>query len=149
VTPQPPVASFDSVAPGCIPHEIRMNNTSLNLSTPGTTVRWDFGDGISSNVTNPSHIYTTSGIYKITLTVTGPGGTSSVSQIVEAYETPNAAFKVSPTYVFANDEAVRCFNLSSNADAYIWEFGDGDTSHVKDPYHKYMEEGVYDITLHA
>ena len=52
-------------------------------------------------------------------------------------------------FVFVNDEKVRCFNLSQGADSYLWEFGDGDTSKVKDPFHKYMEEGVFDITLWA
>jgi gliding motility-associated-like protein len=51
-----------------------------------------------------------------------------------------------------NDEQVRCFNLSEKVgmdDSYLWDFGDGDTSRVREPYHKYMEEGVYDITLWA
>jgi gliding motility-associated-like protein len=48
-----------------------------------------------------------------------------------------------------NDEKVRCFNLTQGGDSYLWDFGDGDTSRVKEPYHKYMEEGVYDITLWA
>jgi len=41
------------------------------------------------------------------------------------------------------------FNLSQGADSYLWEFGDGDTSKVSDPFHKYMEEGTYDVTLWA
>jgi hypothetical protein len=44
---------------------------------------------------------------------------------------------------------VRYFNLSEGADYVLWEFGDGDTSKVWEPFHKYMEEGVYDITLWA
>ena len=51
--------------------------------------------------------------------------------------------------VFANDMAVRFFNLSSGADYYLWEFGDGDTSKVKEPFHRYMDEGVFDVTLWA
>ena len=66
-----------------------------------------------------------------------------------SYPSPKAYFEVSPTFVFVNDEKVRCFNLSQGADYYLWEFGDGDTSKVKEPFHKYMEAGVYDITLWA
>ncbi len=51
--------------------------------------------------------------------------------------------------VYVNDERVRCFNLSQGATSYLWDFGDGDTSKVKEPFHRYMEEGVYDITLWA
>jgi hypothetical protein len=81
--------------------------------------------------------------------VTGPGGISSYSQVVNSYPSPKAYFEVTPTIVFANDEKVRMFNLTQGADSYLWEFGDGDTSKIKEPYHKYMEEGVYPVTLWA
>jgi hypothetical protein len=110
---------------------------------------WAFGDGSVSTSKNPSYTYFTPGTFRVELTVTGPGGTSVYSQVVNAYPSPKANFEVSPTVVFVNDEKVRCFNLSQGADSYLWEFGDGDTSKVKEPYHKYMEEGVYDITLWA
>ena len=124
-------------------------NTSQNTDIPGTTYFWDFGDGNTSTQKNPTYTYFTSGTYRVTLTVTGPGGVSEKSQVVEAYMSPKAYFEVTPTFVFVNDEKVRCFNLTQYADYYLWEFGDGDTSKLKDPYHKYMEEGIYDITLHA
>jgi len=110
---------------------------------------WDFGDGSTSTAMNPTYSYTTPGVYRVTLTVTGPGGTDSKSQLVSVYPSPKAYFEVSPTTVYVNDEKVRCYNLSEGAAYYVWEFGDGDTSHVADPYHKYSREGVYDITLHA
>ncbi|HRC88536.1 MAG TPA: PKD domain-containing protein, partial [Bacteroidales bacterium] len=149
ILPPPPIAAFDSIPSGCTPLTVQINNTSINTEVPGTKYQWDFGDGNTSTVKNPIYTYTTSGVYRITLVVTGPGGQSMKSQIVNAYVSPKSYFEVAPTHVFVNDERVRFFNLSTNADYFVWEFGDGDTSHVKDPYHKYMEEGVYDITLHA
>jgi PKD repeat protein len=149
VLPPAPVADFDSIPSGCEPWTISINNTSLNTNVPGTTYRWDFGDGSISTAKNPEYTYFDPGIYRIELTVTGPGGTSSKSQVVNAYASPRAYFEVSPTFVFVNDEQVRGFNLSQPATGltYLWEFGDGDTSKVKEPFHKYMEAGVYDITL--
>ena len=149
ITAIPPVADFDSIPSACAPLALIFNNTSLYTEAPGTTYRWDFGDGNYSTVKNPAYTYFTSGIYRIELTVTGPGGVSVKSQVVEAYQSPEANFKVTPSLVFANDESVRCFNLSQYGDTYLWEFGDGDTSKLKEPYHKYLEEGVYDITLWA
>jgi hypothetical protein len=87
--------------------------------------------------------------FRVELIVTGPGGTTSYSQVVNSYPSPQANFTVSPTKVFVNDEKVRGFNLSQDADTYLWEWGDGDTSKMKDPYHKYMVSGIYDITLWA
>ena len=149
VTPIPPVAAFDSIPSGCEPLNISINNTSLHTDTPGTTFRWDFGDGSTSTAKNPTYTYFDPGTYRVELTVTGPGGTSTYSQVINSYPSPKAYFEVAPTFVFVNDEKVRCFNLSQGADSYLWEFGDGDTSKVKEPFHKYMVAGVFDITLWA
>ena len=72
-----------------------------------------------------------------------------MSKLVRVDATPRAYFEVAPDFVYVDDERVRCFNLSEGATDFIWEFGDGDTSHVRDPFHKYLTEGVFDITLHA
>jgi PKD repeat protein len=149
VTPIPPVANFDLVPSGCSPLNIEINNTSLNTNTPGTTYMWDFGDGGASTAKNPTYTYFDPGTFRIELTVTGPGGVSTYSQVVNSYPSPKANFQVSPTVVFVNDEKVRMFNLTQGADSYLWDFGDGDTSKVKEPYHKYMAEGIYDVTLWA
>jgi PKD repeat protein len=149
VTPIPPVAKFDLIPSGCSPLTIEPNNTSLYTDTPGTTYMWDFGDGGSSTSKNPSYVYFTPGTYRVDLVVTGPGGTSNYSQVISSYPSPKADFELTPQIVFVNDEKVRMFNKTQGADSYLWEFGDGDTSKVKDPFHKYLEEGTYDVTLWA
>jgi PKD repeat protein len=151
INPPAPIAAFDSIPSGCEPLIISINNTSLNTDVPGTTYRWDFGDGSISSAKNPEYTYQDPGIYKVELTVTGPGGKDTKSQVVKVYSTPRSYFEVSPTLVFVNDEKVRGYNLStpSTGLTYLWEFGDGDTSKLKEPFHKYMEAGVYDITLWA
>jgi PKD repeat protein len=149
ILPLAPVASFDNVPPGCAPLYVVFNNTTLNRATPGTTYLWDFGDGSYSTAENPTYTYFTPGTFNVQLTVTGPGGISTYSKTVTAQISPKAYFEVTPPLVFVNDERVRCFNLSQNSNAYKWDFGDGETSTEKEPFHKYMEEGVYDITLWA
>ncbi len=42
-----------------------------------TSWQWDFGDGSMSTEQDPSHTYTESGIYTVSLTVTGPGGSDT------------------------------------------------------------------------
>jgi len=145
VLPTPPIAAFDSIPSGCMPWNIAPVNNSLYA----TGYYWDFGDGHTSNAMNPNYTYVQSGSFLITLTVTGPGGNDSYSQLVNIYPSPRAYFDVSPAKVYVNDEQVRLFNLTEGGDSFIWEFGDGDTSHVRDPFHRYTTEGIYDITLHA
>ena len=149
ILPVAPIANFDSVPSGCSPLDISINNTSVNTEVPGTTYMWDFGDGSYSTARNPTYTYFTAGSYVIQLTVRGPGGVSQKSQVVNAYPAPRAYFEAAPSLVYVNDANVRCFNLTQGGDYFVWEFGDGDTSMVREPFHKYMEAGVYDITLWA
>jgi PKD repeat protein len=44
-----------------------------------TSYYWDFGDGTTSTLKNPTHIYTTPGTYTVTETVTGPGGNNTIT----------------------------------------------------------------------
>ncbi|MBN1696541.1 MAG: PKD domain-containing protein [Spirochaetales bacterium] len=41
---------------------------------------WDFGDGGSATIRNPSHVYDEAGVYTVRLTVTGPIGTNTVTK---------------------------------------------------------------------
>lgn len=67
----------------------------MDLSTDATAWSWDFDDGGSSTVQNPSHTYDNPGSYAVTLTATGPGGTDTVTKTdfvsVAAPEPPRAA----------------------------------------------------------
>jgi len=40
-------------------------------------------------------------------------------------------------------------NTSTNADAFAWDFGDGETSDQKNPTHQYSAEGTYVVKLTA
>jgi hypothetical protein len=48
--------------------------SDVSTVTNVTTRRWDFGDGVTSNVTSPSHTYTEDGVYTVTLTLVTQGG---------------------------------------------------------------------------
>jgi PKD repeat protein len=50
-----------------------------NNSHYGDRFEWDFGDGFVSNERNPSHIFTATGGYEVTLTVTSGGSTDKSS----------------------------------------------------------------------
>jgi hypothetical protein len=72
--PNPPMADFScSPTQGRPPLTVRCSDRS---SGEITSWLWDWGDGTTSSERNPSHTYTRSGRYQITLTVRGPGGES-------------------------------------------------------------------------
>lgn len=60
------------------PTLVTFKNNSLNA----TSYLWDFGDGYTSTLMNPTHVYTKGGVYKVTLTgynTTGNGTTTSTT----------------------------------------------------------------------
>ncbi len=70
------VANFKaSPTIGFVPLDVSFTNLS---SGSFDTYAWDFGDGGTSNVPDPIHLYTLPGIYDVSLTVSGPGGTDNV-----------------------------------------------------------------------
>ncbi|RMG71361.1 MAG: PKD domain-containing protein [Bacteroidetes bacterium] len=54
-----------------------------NLSTGGGSYLWDFGDGTNSSDSIPTHTYSQSGQYIITLSQTNPCGTETVSDTAQ------------------------------------------------------------------
>ena len=70
-----PVASFTYEADGA---EV----TFTNNSTDADSYVWDFGDGTTSTMENPSHTYVEDGSYTVTLMATNANGTATTSQNV-------------------------------------------------------------------
>ena len=59
-----------------------------NLSDRGSSYNWDFGDGTITNIPNPTHAYTSEGIYVVTLTVTSKDGNRDVATLeIEVFYT--------------------------------------------------------------
>jgi len=143
IKPVPPVANFEQVPPACNPYTVDFVNTSENA----TSYLWDFGDGSVTDDENPQHTFYEAGTYDVRLTATGPGGTDQYLQMITVYRTPTSFLGVTPDTVYVGVDKVKCFNLSTYGDYYVWEFGDGDTSTMYEPFHQYEEPGIYDITL--
>lgn len=140
-----PVITFtfapDSV---CINVPFLFTNTSGLLANS----QWDFGDGNTSNLTNPTHSYATSGNYVVTLTGTAMsnGCEASISQTVPVSVNPVAAFTAVPLSGCV-PLTVQFTNQSTNATYSQWDFGDGNTSGLLNPQHTFVQAGVYPVML--
>jgi PKD repeat protein len=144
----PPVTAFNgSPTSGTAPLTVSFSNTSAGA----TNYAWDFGDGDTSALTNPSETYTNPGNYSVTLTAVGPGGTDVLTMtnyVLVAFPPPAAAFNGGPTNGVA-PLTVSFTNLSIGATNYAWDFGDGDTGALTNPSETYTNPGSYSVTLTA
>lgn len=147
-----PVASFtsSSVLSACsTPLTVQFTNTS----TGANSYVWNFGDGTTSTVASPSHTYTVTGSFNVTLTASnGVGGCSAAA-------TKNQFVKIAPPVItgFANLPFNGCISSPVLFKAYIdttepiknylWEFGDGTTSSSVSPTHTYSTVGTYSVKL--
>jgi len=108
---------------------------------------WNFGDGNTSSLQNPIHLFSSAGNFIVTLTATSNYGcVSSVMLYAVVYPLPTAAFNYtqSSDTVFCNDLSVGYLPLT-----YNWNFGDGATSTLQDPVHIYPFGNTYNICLYV
>ena len=111
---------------------------------------WDFGDGNTSNIQNPSNVYTEEGRYTVSLTASDGKFTMTKTKenfINVAIIPPSADFQYQISD--ADFREVSFINNSQNAVSYSWDFGDGQTSTESSPTHIYAEEGEYQVVLTA
>ncbi len=144
-----PVADF-SAAPtsGLAPLMVEFTNLS---SGDYDTCVWFFGDGdTSSDCNGPSHVYASADAYTVTLSVSGLGGSDTLTRtnLITTYQPVEADFSAAPTSGPA-PLMVAFTNLSSgDYDTCVWFFGDGDTSSdCNGPSHVYASADAYTVTL--
>ena len=110
---------------------------------------WNFGDGKTSTVRNPSHTYSKAGAYTATLTVTGARGTDTCTQpdYITVYDTPKANFSASPSSGKAPLQVNFTNESTGLVTSWLWSFGDGATSTDENPEHTYNSPKTYTAKL--
>ena len=131
-----------------------INNTT---GTGITGYEWDFGNGVTSTLENPTILYSAVGDYDVSLTVTNNlGCETELIQTITIHSLPQVSF----------DSDLACTGLSvqfndqstvtgANIDGWLWDFGDpalienDQFSNEQNPVQIFNEAGDYDIKLIA
>ncbi|MFN8529380.1 MAG: PKD domain-containing protein [Anaerolineae bacterium] len=144
--PRPIAAFTQNLTAGTVPFGVQFTNQSAGSIT---SVLWNFGDGATSTELNPNHTFTSPGLYSVTLTVQGPGGTSNVSRLISAQSaTPPVAGFTQNTATGIAPLAVQFTDTSAGVvTGYQWNFSDGSTSTDRNPSHVFVTPGVYNVLL--
>ena len=141
-----PNASFnENPTSGLFPLTVQFTDTS---SGTVTSWAWTFGDGGTSTLQNPSHIYQYGGTYSITEEASNIYGSSYAYGSVTVYNTTTSGFFAVPTYGVV-PLTVSFTDQSSNATNWNWIFGDSGTSTTKNPSYTYTTIGTYSVDHNA
>lgn len=147
VIPDPEIA-FSGGGVGCPPLLVHFDNQSFTATT--ATYLWNFGDGNTSTLANPHHIYGFTGNFNVSLTMTTGGGCvqtlNAISpQAVITHPVPQAGLDIQPNVVNILEPYISIVNLSEGAISCSYYFGDGNFSDDCEPEHAYNGSGYFDV----
>ena len=132
------------------------NSQFIDQSVSGSSITawsWNFGDGDSSSIQNPIHIYANDGTYQVMhQVIDGNGCKKDTAMDINIFPKPSPQFATSnecvgTSFTFLNNSTIPNGYLISNS---FWNFGDGsslDTNY--NPSHTYQTTGNYLITYIA
>ncbi len=146
----------DFVAPNaaCLGQTISFTDTSTAPMSSIVSRTWQWGDGspdLLGNVANPTHSYSTPGIYTVTLLVEDAFGcTQSFSHTVDI-RNPQAAFSLTENFI-CNNQSIDVADLSvgTNITSWNWVATNSTPPNSSDPNFGtfvFTSEGSQDITL--
>jgi len=124
--------------------------TDLSVANAGTinAWQWNFGNGNTSSVQNPSHVFSPAGNHTVIFEVTSSVGCNSDTTFtLTVHPLPTVAF--THDSMICPDSALQIILTTVDALNYNWDFGDGSTGTGINPSHSYPNEGTYQIKLVA
>jgi PKD repeat protein len=120
----------------CLSDSIIFQDQSTN--TPNSW-NWNFGDGTTSSLQNPTHVYANSGQYQVALTVVNAEGSGSKNRMVNVNQGPSLSTSENGSICFGDSITL----FAQGADEYQWDNGLGtDSSYIVSP----TEAIVYKVT---
>jgi PKD repeat protein len=143
-TPAPPI--------GCKPVTVTFtDNTKFVATTSAASRVWDYlGNGTNTLVsgTTSTYNYTAVGKYDVKLVVTDDKNCKDSIIVPVQIRKPVASFELSDDTVCIH-VPIQFTNKSTGATGlfYMWDFGDGDTSMLKNPAHAYQIAGSFPVRL--
>jgi PKD repeat protein len=154
-------AAFTNSADSALaPATIQFTNQTVSFNSTDS-ITWTFGDGsIVNAVLNPSHIYTTPGVYTVCLRVkrnsTVAGTTPCISYLCKQIVINASPCNLLANFTYYRDSLVTVPNSYhftnttvplSATDSIRWSFGDGTFSSQINPNHAYPNLGTYNVCL--
>ncbi|MDP6909396.1 MAG: PKD domain-containing protein, partial [Flavobacteriales bacterium] len=105
---------------------------------------WDFDDGNTASVQNPTNTFTNLGVYAVSLTVASTNGCSeTLVQDVGMHPLPVADFGFADACLNTDFQLEDLSTVVTGAiTTWDWDFDDGNTSSLQDPTNQYNSDGT-------
>jgi gliding motility-associated-like protein len=146
-----PVALFSTdERESCSPFFVMFADQSTG-ATP-LSYEWNFGDGQTSSLANPSHTYFEEGKYKVTLKVNTTSGCIADSIYTFPFElivnpSPTAALTFTPSEASVYDPRVTVKSLATKQSGCKYLISDGTEFNTCDFEYAFKDSGTYTITM--
>jgi len=115
-----------------------------NNSIGASSYLWNFGNGKTSTLMNPVHVFQSTGTYNVCLTSSnGCGSTTSCQNVTVTCVAPVSGF----TYIVSG-QTVNFTSTATNAYSFVWQFGNSTTNNTDlTPEVQYTNPGTYLVKL--
>ena len=154
IKPTPQVAFTTNTRGGCrTPVTVNFTNTTTMTTAgplPAVNYLWNFGDGSTSTDMHPTHDYTTTGNFTVTLTATTADGCTQTINMADYIKiaTMEADFNILEKTCTGTNITFRNTTLPAPVSA-TWTFSDGTVINAVDAVRTFTTPGNYTVTMHA
>lgn len=134
----------------CSPVSVNFTDQSTAVNGTLTEWLWLFGDGASSTVQSPNHVYENAGTYSVTLAVKNSHGCQATLIKDNSIAVPGVTAQFSAnreTACTIPAEIIFTNNTAGSNLSYEWNFGDQTTSNIANPAHTFQQAGNFEVTL--
>ena len=140
-----PEVDIDQISVIACPGEtVSFSATTLDVMS----YTWDFGNGMTSSLSDPDHVFTDPGIYQVQLTGFSPDGCAQQDiTTVTIVAPPISAYSLSNDSICSGDALSFTNNSSADVITCYWDFGEGNFSNTCDPIHIFDVAGNYTVSL--
>ncbi len=134
-----PASASDFTFPfACSRTATQFTNTTMVPAGTSPTYTWDFGDGVTTSATNPTHPWSSIGPKNVKLsTVLSNGCKDEVTKTLNVGVQPLISFQVADQCAGSDVPFVNLTNYTQGTIKYTWNFGDGQTSNNASPKHAF------------
>jgi gliding motility-associated-like protein len=144
-------ALFDYEQDSCRQMPVTFVNSSYSEAGPLQSVNWDFGDGSTSFLLDPVHLFPGPGQYEVKLVVEDQNKCKDeIEKTIRYFPVPDDIVVAPSSYLACEPATIKFFNNTGIIDeryTVTWDFGDGATSNEKDPVHVYSDPGRYTVRI--